>query len=141
MIVNVACQRLKRSSSVVSQKKWWRRFQKKTWLTGKTATYLVFVINSGSLIQDFDTAKPKVNVFNPDFERDGWQTSHTVITLHCANTPFILDSVRNQLNNRNLTIYTVFNMPLSISRNETGRLLDVQTSKEPFVHAVAEKCQ
>jgi glutamate dehydrogenase len=60
----------------------------------------------------FLTARKKpdertVRVFNPEFEQDGWDSSHTVIEIAMENMPFLLDSLRLELSRLGCTIYLI----------------------------------
>ena len=57
-------------------------------------------------IQHFDHASPKVRVFNPDFEEHGWQSSHTFVAVLHEDMPFLVDSVRIELNRRDRTCHS-----------------------------------
>ncbi|MBY4677995.1 NAD-glutamate dehydrogenase [Marinobacterium arenosum] len=60
----------------------------------------------------------KVRVFNPDYEQFGWQSTHTVIEVLHAYMPFIVDSLRMELNRRNLTIHAIHNAVLTLKRDQ-----------------------
>ncbi|WP_339892311.1 NAD-glutamate dehydrogenase [Neptuniibacter pectenicola] len=66
----------------------------------------------------------KVRVFNPDYEQHGWQSTHTIIEVLQEDMPFVVDSLRMELNRRNLTIHAIHNAVLTMKRNETGELID-----------------
>ncbi len=73
-------------------------------------------------LQYYDRSRPKVRVFNPEFEHHRWQLSHTVVTIACSAMPFALDSVRAELNRRNITIYTIHGAELCTLRDADHRL-------------------
>lgn len=58
-----------------------------------------------------------VRVFNPDYERHGWQSTHTVIEVLCPDMPFVVDSIRMELNRRNLAIHAIHNTVLTLKRD------------------------
>ncbi|WP_114418182.1 NAD-glutamate dehydrogenase [Marinospirillum perlucidum] len=66
--------------------------------------------------------EPKLRIFNPDFEKDGWQSSHTLIQVLNPNMPFLVDSMRMELNHRNLTLHTIHNAILNSERSAKGEL-------------------
>lgn len=69
----------------------------------------------------------KLQVFNPDFERHGWQSTHTIIEVVQPDMPFIVDSLRMELNRRNLTTHAIVNTVFSIRRDrKTGELQELQ---------------
>ncbi len=80
---------------------------------------------SWHFLQYYDNARPKVRVFNPEFERHGWQSSHTVIAVLCRDMPFALDSVRAELNRRNMLIYTIHGAALRVCRDSQNHLIQL----------------
>ncbi|MDB6060427.1 MAG: NAD-glutamate dehydrogenase [Verrucomicrobiaceae bacterium] len=77
---------------------------------------------SWHFLQYYDSRRAKVRVFNPEFERHGWQLGHTVVAIVCPNVPFALDSVRSELNSRNITIFTIYSISLRVRRDEQHQL-------------------
>ncbi|MBS9405219.1 NAD-glutamate dehydrogenase [Halomonas sp. TRM85114] len=73
-------------------------------------------------IQQFDPAEPKVRVFNPDFEEHGWQSTHTFVALLHEDMPFLVDSVRIELNRRGITVHAIHNAVLETKRDARHRL-------------------
>jgi glutamate dehydrogenase len=67
----------------------------------------------------------KVRVFNPSFEHHGWQSTHTVIEVVLPDMPFIVDSLRMELNRRNLTIHAIINTVFCIRRDKKGDLQEL----------------
>ncbi|MDI1352349.1 MAG: NAD-glutamate dehydrogenase, partial [bacterium] len=56
------------------------------------------VVNFWSLISERAPNETKIRIYNPDFERYGWQTTHTVVEVICNDMPFIVDSLRMVIN-------------------------------------------
>ena len=76
-------------------------------------------------IQNFDVAEPKVRVFNPDFEEHGWQSPHTFVAVLHDDMPFLVDSVRIELNRRGITVHAIHNAVLATERGADHRLARV----------------
>jgi len=72
---------------------------------------------SWHFLQYYDNTRSKVRALNPEFERHGWQIGHTVIAIICPDVPFALDSVRSELNSRNITIFTIHSASLRVRRD------------------------
>ncbi|MDI3323375.1 NAD-glutamate dehydrogenase [Pontibacterium granulatum] len=68
-------------------------------------------------IQDYDYEAPKVRVFNPDLEKHGWHSNHTVIQILFPDMPFLVDSVRMELNRREVSIHAIHNAVLQVERD------------------------
>jgi len=69
--------------------------------------------------------EPVVQVFNPDYEQHGWQSTHSVVQVLHPDMPFLVDSVRMALNRRGISIHTLQNSVLSVRRGADGTLLDI----------------
>nr|WP_297460217.1 NAD-glutamate dehydrogenase [uncultured Halomonas sp.] len=80
-------------------------------------------------LQQHDPRKPKVGVSNPDFEKHGWQSSHTVIGVLQEDMPFLVDSVRIELNRRGITVHAIHNAVLAVARDSEHRLERVTSVK------------
>ncbi len=79
------------------------------------------------VIQSYDGAKPEVRVFNPDFEHYGWHSNHTVIQIHNVDMPFLVDSVRMELNRREVAIHNINNCVMAVERDKKHQLTNVTT--------------
>ena len=66
--------------------------------------------------------KPKVRVFNPDRETDGWTSPHTVVDIVNDDMPFLVDSVTAEINRQNLSIHLVVHPIVGVERDRAGRL-------------------
>ncbi|PTQ69230.1 NAD-glutamate dehydrogenase [Pseudomonas sp. GV071] len=82
-------------------------------------------LSAWRLLERFDSAKPQVRVFNPDYEKHGWQSTHTAVEVLHPDVPFLVDSVRMELNRRGYSIHTLQNSVISTRRNKKGELLEV----------------
>lgn len=64
-------------------------------------------------------------LFNPSFERDGWQSGHTILLLACRDMPFVRDSVRLEMNRRGIPIHVIYSAPMRLRRDDIGELVEV----------------
>lgn len=72
----------------------------------------------------------KVRVYNPQFEQHGWQSTHTVIEIAHDDMPFLVDSVRMELNRRNITIHLVMHLGgMRLKRDRDGRITEILESE------------
>ena len=67
--------------------------------------------------------QPKVRVYNPQLQRHGWQSTHTIVELVTDDMPFLVDSVRMALNRRSLTTHLVIHPVMRMHRDSAGTLL------------------
>ncbi len=72
-----------------------------------------------------DPGKPKLRVYNPQFDQHGWQSTHTIVELVNDDMPFLVDSVRMALNRRRLTTHLIIHPVMRVRRDGRGRLVDV----------------
>ena len=79
-------------------------------------------LSSWQFIQQREPGVPKVRVFNPDHENHGWQSSHTVIEIVYENMPFLIDSIRIQLNARHISLHAIHYCVLHANRDDKGQL-------------------
>lgn len=86
-------------------------------------------VSTWHFVQKNDLNSPKIRVYNPDFEQDGWQSTHTVIEVLQKDMPFLVDSIRIELNRRGLTVHTIHNAVLKFLRDDKGQLLEVAGRK------------
>ncbi len=63
--------------------------------------------------------KCKVRVFNPSYETDGWQSTHTVIEIAQDDMPFLVDSVRMEINRHGYLVHHIVHVGgMRLTRNE-----------------------
>ncbi|PVY79298.1 glutamate dehydrogenase [Tamilnaduibacter salinus] len=63
-----------------------------------------------------------VSVFNPELESDGWQSTHSVIFILHPNIPFLIDSIRIAINQREIGTHTLYHSILQVERDASGNL-------------------
>jgi glutamate dehydrogenase len=82
--------------------------------------------------------RAKLSVYNPDLERDGWQSPHTVIEIVSDDMPFLVDSVTMELSRRGCSIELVIHPVMRVLRDRDGGLLEVLEPGSPSAEGVAE---
>ncbi len=86
------------------------------------------VVNFWSLIAERKPHETKIHIYNPDFERHGWQTTHTVIEVICDDMPFIVDSMRMVTNRMGFSSHLIIHMGgIKVKRDKQHRAYDVLT--------------
>ncbi len=93
-------------------------------------------------IQHFDGAQPKVSLINPKLDVEGWVCPHTVLVVHQTDMPFLVDSIRIELNRRNIAIHAIKSTVFNVNRDAKFQLVDIldapnveqASSKEAFVY-------
>ncbi|MGM0615365.1 MAG: NAD-glutamate dehydrogenase, partial [Pseudomonadota bacterium] len=81
-------------------------------------------------LQHHEPESPKVAVFNPDFEEHGWQSTHTFVAVLHTDMPFLVDSVRIELNRRGLTVHAIQNAVLAVERDDQCQLERLLSSRD-----------
>ncbi len=91
-------------------------------------------------IQVYDGQRPKVSLVNPKLDAEGWVCPHTVLVVHQTDMPFLVDSIRIELNRRNIAIHAIKSTVLNVQRDSQHQLMailnanDVTGNKEAFVY-------
>ncbi|SDZ78958.1 NAD-glutamate dehydrogenase [Microbulbifer marinus] len=75
-----------------------------------------------NFVQQRPSDKPKVRVFNPRLEDDGWECSHTVVGVLQRDMPFLVDSVRIEINRRDTVIHSIKSTVMQLKRSKGGKL-------------------
>ena len=70
----------------------------------------------------------KVHVYNPEFDKHGWQSTHTVVEIVTDNRPFLVDSISMALNRLDTTIHLTIHPVVSTKRSAQGVLTDIESS-------------
>ncbi len=100
-------------------------FPRDTWLGRELSDLHGFVYGVWHLIQTGPKTGPKVSVFNPNLEEHGWMCGRTVVTVLARDMPFLVDSIRLELNRRDIPIHAVQSTVMSNSRDGRGKLKQV----------------
>ena len=90
---------------------------------------------------------PKLRVYNPRFEKYRWQTTHTVVEIVNDDMPFLVDSVRMEINRQGYSIHRMIHPVMNVRRDEEGRLTEVlppdaekeDASPESVIHVEVDR--
>lgn len=84
------------------------------------------VVNFWSLIDERKSHETKIHIYNPDFERHAWQTTHTVVEVICDDMPFLVDSMRMVINRMGLASHLIVHMGgIKVKRDKQNRISEV----------------
>jgi len=83
--------------------------------------------------------EPRVRVFNPDLEHDGWDAPVTVVETLVGDRPFIVDTVREALHQAGCTVRLLLHPILGVERDGQRALAAVLPAEralrqESFIH-------
>ncbi|KTD08154.1 NAD-glutamate dehydrogenase [Legionella jamestowniensis] len=88
-------------------------------------------VNFWSLIQQREPDETKIRIYNPDFERHGWQTTHTVVEIITEDMPFLVDSLRMVINRLGLVSHLIMHMGgLRLQRNKNNQVTAIYSRKK-----------
>ena len=91
---------------------------------------------------------PKVRVYTPHADQDGWHSHHTIVEIVTDDMPFLFESVAAWLNRHGARVQMSIHPIFDVERDDEGRLQSVRepaevtngTGRESFMHfAVAEQ--
>ena len=69
--------------------------------------------------------EPRVRVYNPSFEQDGWQSPHTAIEIVTDDMPFLVDSISMELSRQESGIHVHIHPVVRVRRGADGELEEV----------------
>lgn len=87
----------------------------------------------------------KARIYNPDFERDGWQSTHSVIEIVNDDMPFLIDSLAMMLGRHNLNLHLLVHPVLSVGRDAKGSMTELKRTEdrslplESFIHVQVDR--
>ena len=93
---------------------------------GSVADLTAVAVNLWQYMQDYRSGRAAVRVSNPTLATDAWEARRTVIELIVDDMPFLVDSVRMELNRLGLTAYLHVHRPMRITRGKDGRIEKVE---------------
>ena len=88
------------------------------------------VLAAWQFLQKRSADETPVSVFNPDLESDGWQSTHSVIFILHPNIPFLIDSLRMAINQREIGTHSIQHSILRVERDDSGKLKKLHTTKK-----------
>ncbi|MBI4357025.1 MAG: NAD-glutamate dehydrogenase [Gammaproteobacteria bacterium] len=88
------------------------------------------VLSHWHLINQRKPGIPSIKIYNPNYELDGWQTPHTVVAISADNMPFLVDSVRMELNRYGFTTYFIIHLSMNVVRDKSGQITEIFSSNK-----------
>lgn len=74
----------------------------------------------------------KRHIFNPKQDKDGWQSSHTVLEFVLDDQPFLVDTISMEINKRSLTNYFLIHLGgIKVKRNKQHQIVDILPISAP----------
>jgi glutamate dehydrogenase len=97
-------------------------------------------ISHWNFIYQRKPGESKVRILNPSEEKDGWQSSHTIIEISHDDIPFLVDSTRMEINRMDCQIHFMIHFGgLKLKRDENDCITEVLPlgSNEPGAQSEA----
>ncbi len=92
-----------------------------------------------------DPGTALVRVYNPEIDRHGWQSTHTIVEIVNDDMPFLVDSVAMELARHGLGVHLTVHPVVPVRRDPAGRLLAVPDEREAdgaaesFIHVEVDR--
>lgn len=83
----------------------------------------------------------RVKVFNPNLEEHNWECGRTVIHVLQTDMPFLVDSIRLELQRRELAIHLIKSTVMPVARDSRGNLVDIKAGTDEVDAAGAVTCK
>ncbi len=86
--------------------------------------------------EERNQGEPLVRVYNPTFDQDGYDSTHTIVEVVTDDMPFLVDSVGMELTRHGLGIHLVVHPIIAVCRDADGKLTDLRDDGNPeaFMH-------
>jgi glutamate dehydrogenase len=78
------------------------------------------------MLKRFDRSAPKIQIFNSNIAEQGWSSPHTMLMVVQRDMPFLVDSIRMELNRRNIAIHTIKSTVIAVARDDQHELLSFE---------------
>ncbi|VVC75866.1 NAD-specific glutamate dehydrogenase [Aquicella siphonis] len=90
-------------------------------------------------IQQRAPGEAKIRIFNPDKEKDGWSSSHTIIQISHDDIPFLVDSSRMVVNRFGYQIHFIIHFGgFKVKRDAHHKITDIATPATMDEHTTGE---
>ena len=84
------------------------------------------ILSHWHFLQGRKKGESKIRVFNPTYEEHGWQSAHTIIEFSHDDMPFLVDSIRMEINRHNLGIHFIIHVGgMKVRRDEKNNIVEV----------------
>src|SRR3954471_5776669 len=79
---------------------------------------------------------PKVRLFNPAVEGNGWGLEHTVVEIVNDDMPFLVDSVSAEVSRLGRNIHLLLHPVVRVRRDAGGRRAELTSTQEATIDAI-----
>jgi len=93
-----------------------------------------------SFIRQRACGETKIRIYNPDYNRDGWQSTHTIVEILHDDMPFLVNSIRMAVDHLDLTIHLVMHMgAMKVQRDKQGQITSILPKETTDTKGVVEE--
>jgi glutamate dehydrogenase len=85
-----------------------------------------------------ETGSPKIRLFNPTAETNGWVSEHTVVEVVNDDMPFLVDSVSAEINRLGRNIHLLLHPVVRVRRDSAGRRVELTSTHDAPKDAIVE---
>src|SRR5438270_2321570 len=78
---------------------------------------------------------PKVRLYNPSVEKNGWSLEHTIVEVINDDMPFLVDSVTAEINRRERNIHLLLHPVVRVQRDAKGNRLGIATTDDAITES------
>jgi len=71
-----------------------------------------------------------IRVYSPELDNDGWYSKHSVIELVHPDMPFLVDSLRMELNQMGIAVHLHIHLPMTLTRDKKGNITKLDKPNE-----------
>lgn len=84
------------------------------------------LLSHWKFIYQRNPGEAKIRVFNPTQEKDNWQSQHTIIEISHDDIPFLVDSIRMEMNNNDFQMhFSIHFGGLKLKRDKEGNIVEI----------------
>jgi glutamate dehydrogenase len=88
-------------------------------------------LSQWQLLKSRNGSPENIRVYNPQFDQHGWQSSHTIIEAVHENVPFLVDSLRAELNRRGYFCHLmIYLSQVQLVKSKNGEITSLLIDEE-----------
>ncbi len=90
-------------------------------------------------MQNRAAGETKIRVYNPQYEQHGWQSTHTIVELSIDDMPFLVDSLRMEINRQGISTHLMVNFGgLKLMRDANRHVVEILPRDTTNTDAITE---
>lgn len=91
------------------------------------------ILTQWELIKTRKPEECKLRVYNPHFEQDGWQSTHTILEFVQDDMPFLVDSMRMEIIRMGFTTHHIIHCGgMKVRRDASGNAIEILPFNSPI---------